>query len=371
MRSIILLFITLGWTADVFCQNTFMISGGTQLQSSGAYVVLHTSNLVNNGTLKMGNAGTLVFTGLKSTSFSGTGQTQIERLWLRLGNTDTLNLQSDLDIAREVNFSGGQLNLNNAAIQLGTTGILNNESKTSHAFTQGSGFIQATQILNTPADINTGNLGASISSPANLGSTTITRGHLVQTDGSTGRKSISRYYFIAPDNNTHLNATIRFTYLSSELGDISQNELSLWKNADGQPATGITNRMGTPWSDVGFDGRVDNPNYLMKSGIESFSTLTLFAANTPLEKTASVKGMFSVYPNPAVDQTALLIETGMSSSLKWRLMDGSGAVVRQKETVLQPGMNQLPVDLSGLARGVYTLNAAWGNNTRTVSIIKK
>src|SRR5882757_2276094 len=229
MKWISLLFLTASCVTGLYAQNTLTISGGAQLQSSGAtFVVLRGSNLVNNGTLQMRDAGTMVFTGSKSSSFSGSGHTQLDHLWLQLGNADTLDLQSDLHITNEVNFSGGHLNLNNAALLLGTTGSLNNESEISHAFTKGTGTIQVTRTLNAPARANPGNLGALLSSASNLGSTTVIRGHATQTD-ETGRQSIGRYYIIAPSNNSNLNATLRFTYLPSEINGAEGEKLSLWR----------------------------------------------------------------------------------------------------------------------------------------------
>ena len=379
MKLISLLLLTFSWVTGLYAQNTLAISGGAQLQSSGgAFIVLRSSNLVNNGTLQMGDAGTMVFTGAKSSSFTGAGFTRLDHLWLQLGNTDTLDLQSDLHITNEIYFSGGQLNLNDAALLLGTTGVLNNESAASHAFTKGTGTIQVTRILNTPAGANPGNLGAVLSSSSNLGSTTIIRGHATQTDDA-GRQSINRYYIIAPTNNAGLDATLRFTYFPSEIRDAEPEKLSLWRNtgningivaSDINTGARVTGNLGSSWANTGFSTRGDGAGYIQQSGIQSFSSWTLFDGNT-LTKDAPFTGAFALYPNPAVDQTTLNISSNSASKVSLRLIDGKGAVVRQKEAFLQSGANQLNIDLSGLARGVYTLHAVWENNSKTVSILKK
>jgi len=378
MTRIILLFIAASWVTGLYAQNTLVISGGTQLQSSGAFVVLHTFSLVNNGSLKMEDAGTLVFTGAKSSSFSGSGFTQLDHLRLQLETTDTLDLLTDLHVTNEVNFSGGHLNLNNAALLLGTTGSLVNESDAGHAFTKGIGTIQVTRILNAPAEANPGNLGALLSSASNLGSTTVIRGHATQTDDG-GRQSIGRYYIIAPANNAGLNATLRFTYLPSEINGAEPEKLSLWKNSgningivtsDANTGAKVTGNLGSSWANTGFSARGDSPDYIQQSGFQNFSSWTLFGGNT-LTKDASVTGTFALYPNPAVDQTTLNISTNSASKVSLRLIDGKGAVVQQKDAFLQSGANQLNINLTGLARGVYTLNAVWENNSKTVSFIKK
>ena len=379
MKWISLLFLTVSRISGLFAQNTLAISGGTQLQSSGAaFIVLRSSNLVNNGTLQMGDAGTLVFTGAKSNSFTGAGHNQLDHLWLQLGNADTLDLQSNLHISNEVNFSGGQLNLNDAAVLLGTTGALNNESETSHAFTEGTGTIQASRTLNAPAGANPGNLGALLSSAANLGSTTVIRGHATQTD-ERGHQSIGRYYIIAPTNNANLDATLRFTYLPSELNGAEGAKLSLWRNAgnvngivtsDITTGAKVTGNLGSSWADAGFSAREDGQDYIQQSGVQSFSSWTLFSGNT-LTKDAASPEVFALFPNPAVDQTSLNISSNSASKVSLRLIDGKGTVVRQEEAFLQSGANQLNIDLAGLAKGVYTLSAVWGNNSKTVSLIKK
>lgn len=377
MKQIMLLFLITGWVTNAFCQNTLGISGGAQLHSSGgAFIVLHGSNLVNDGILQTDDAGIVLFTGSKNSSFSGMGHTQLGHLRLQLENTNTLDMQSDVYITNEVNFSGGRLNLNDAAILLGSTGTLNGESETSHAFTQGVGTIQAIRALNAPAGVNPGNLGAVISSASNLGSTTIVRGHATQTD-ATGRQSIGRYYIITPTNNTNLDATLRFTYLPSEVNGSEPDKLSLWKNtgnANGiaDPAMGVrtTGNLGSSWSNAGYNTRGTNQDYLERSGIQSFTSWTLFDASA-LSKSAPFTGLFALYPNPAVDQTMLNISSHAASKASLRLIDGNGVVVRQKEVTLQSGTNQVSIDLSGLARGVYTLNAIWDNNSKTVSILKK
>src|SRR5207253_1829511 len=109
----------------------------------------------------------------------------------------TFNLQSNLSVVTKVNFSGGLLNLNNNILDLGTTGIFTSESEISRAFTTGTGYIQATGILNNPSSANLGNLGAVITSTTNLGNTIIRRGHKPQTVSGTNN-SIQRYYDIIP-----------------------------------------------------------------------------------------------------------------------------------------------------------------------------
>jgi hypothetical protein len=60
------------------------------------------------------------------------------------------------------------------------------------------GVIKMTVILKAPLAVNPGNLGITITSPANLGSVTIQRGHKPVTGLSNNGVGIGRYYMLIP-----------------------------------------------------------------------------------------------------------------------------------------------------------------------------
>jgi predicted esterase len=80
---------------------------------------------------------------------------------------------------------------------------------------------------------------------------------------------------------------------------------------------------------------------------------------------------FSVYPNPVSDKAIVNISLEKNTKLSLSLVDSKGAVVRRQENLLPGGTNQLTIDMSGLANGVYTLLASWNNETKTTKLIKK
>ncbi|MEO6327550.1 MAG: T9SS type A sorting domain-containing protein [Ginsengibacter sp.] len=265
MKKINLLLLAVTCSMQLLAQGTFQLSTGTVAKPTGAvYVVFDNMSLVNNGTLQQAAGdGTIKFAGAGDDSISGSGSTTIDSLLLAKASTANLTLQSNINIVSQLNFDSGMLNLDNSIIDLGSNAVLTNESETSRAYSLGTGYIQSTQTLNAPSSLNAGNLGAIITSSANMGSTVVRRGFT--SNGSIpGNASILRYYVITPTNNTGLNATFRFAYLDAELNGLGASTLDLWKSQDN-----IT------WVDSGYTTRAPVNNYVEKTGINDFSFWTL------------------------------------------------------------------------------------------------
>jgi hypothetical protein len=67
-----------------------------------------------------------------------------------------------------------------------------------------------------------------------MGVLQILRSHQPKANpGNAAATSIQRSYLIMPDNNTGLNATLRFYYLDAELNGKNENTLTLWRSTDG------------------------------------------------------------------------------------------------------------------------------------------
>lgn len=131
--------------------------------------------------------------------------------------------------------------------------------------TGGTGTVRAERTLNAPASEDVAGLGAVITSAANLGLTTVVRGHVAQTvDGNAG---VARYYDLTPATNTGLAATLVFRYRDGELGGLTEADLALHRSTDG----------GTTWTEEG--GTVDAvANTITLSGIDAFSRWTAAAS---------------------------------------------------------------------------------------------
>jgi hypothetical protein len=80
---------------------------------------------------------------------------------------------------------------------------------------------------------------------------------------------------------------------------------------------------------------------------------------------------FTVYPNPVHDIVRINITAGSSTLLKLKLLDAKGALVKVIQTPLIEGSNQIKLDVSGLAKGLYILNASWSSNIGIKKIVKE
>jgi hypothetical protein len=134
------------------------------------------------------------------------------------------------------------------------------------------GTLTAVRTLDAPSSATPAGLGITVSTAADLGDVTVTRGHTVQT-AANGNASIARYYDISvAQNNSGLNATLRLRYADAELNGIGESDLELFKSTDG----------GATWSREGADSRDAQFNLVTLSGVESFSRWTLGGASSPL-----------------------------------------------------------------------------------------
>src|SRR4030095_5901532 len=169
------------------------ISSGVQWITNGnTTVVLQNMDLINNGSISAGT-GSFKFTGSQNSTINGSIMPLFNILEISKTNNGKVLLGRNISIGSSINFISGQLDLNNNNVLLGSSANIAGESETSRVVGSNGGFVEITQNMNAPALVNAGNLGATISSSANLGSVTIRRGHLPQS-GTGLTTSIQRYY---------------------------------------------------------------------------------------------------------------------------------------------------------------------------------
>jgi len=79
---------------------------------------------------------------------------------------------------------------------------------------------------------------------------------------------------------------------------------------------------------------------------------------------------FTVFPNPASDKATITISSNQNTRLNVSIVDNKGAVVRKQQATILQGSSQVTINLSGLAKGVYTVQAEWNNEKKTTKLIK-
>jgi len=250
----------------LYAQPAVKIATGTVLRQNGnVNLVISNADLKVDGVIQQGNAlSELTFRGNQNQEIVSSANLDLQKLTIDKTEGSEVVMGSGISVNSAVNLVSGMLNLNGNILELNAGATLQNESEVSYVTGDNGGYIQTTVNLVSPSGVNPGNLGAMITSTANLGNTIIRRGHNAQTSGIfTG---IKRYYDILPSNNTDLDAVLRFHYLEAELNGVSEDGAELGRSLDN-----IT------WVNES-EGIVYDPlqNYIQKSGIPAFSKWTIF-----------------------------------------------------------------------------------------------
>ena len=80
---------------------------------------------------------------------------------------------------------------------------------------------------------------------------------------------------------------------------------------------------------------------------------------------------FAIHPNPVQQMLFVSISVPDVMTVQLRLYDAKGAIVKQLQTNLLKGNNELQLNMTGLTKGVYVLDANWGNNNKTSKVVKE
>lgn len=261
----LLLFVTATASAQ------FSITSGAHFFLTGnALLTLQNIDLVNNGDFQAGNSLTK-FTGNTTSAISGSQPVQFFEMEMNKTGGSSVLLNRSVNTTHRILFTAGFLDLNGFNIDLGTTAFLDGEQENARITGTNGGLVLFSTTLNTPVSANPGNLGAIISSGANLGNVVIKRGHRSQTNGLANSSSIFRFYDIIPANNTGLNATLQFNYFDGELNRLNETALELVQSNSPRTFTGL-----------GFTSKDANLNFVEKTGLDSFSLMTLSTIDNPL-----------------------------------------------------------------------------------------
>jgi hypothetical protein len=256
-----------------FIKAQLVVQSGATIKTTGnAIITLQDINLVNDGTIsQQPGEGKFVFNGSANNTISGNSIPLFDIMEIAKTGGTKISLLQNINIGSSINFTAGLIDLNTKNILLQSAALLIGENENSRIMGNTGGYVEITRLLNAPAAVNPGNLGAMISTTQNMGSTLIRRGHVSQVNGNNAGNSIYRYFDIVPVNNSVLNATLRINYFDAELNGLTENTLVLWKSPD-----------NVTWQNMGFDTRDGAANYVQKAGLADFSRWTLSSATNVL-----------------------------------------------------------------------------------------
>lgn len=372
MKNIFIILLLVGCVIRSSAQATLQVTAGANVKSANnAFIVLDKMYVVNNGSFVQapGNC-TTIFTGTTDVNISGSSTATFDKLNIEKTSGSKVTLQQNLNVAGQVKFISGFIDLNNSVLNLGTTGSLSGETATSRTFTGGNGYVQVINVLNAPVvAANPGNLGAIISSAKNLGSVTIKRGHKAQLNVSGTTPGIRRYYDILPAIDKGLKATLRFQYFDEELNDLNESTLQLWRQDK------------KSWTNIGYSSRSASLNYVEQTGISALSRWTLSgvlnsASVTTVFRSATkenpeIKNQLSVWPNPVSELVNITIHSIASSLVNLRLYNAAGSLILMRQGKVSAGKNMMTIDISKLPAGTYNLVTEFGGFRQVKQLIKQ
>ncbi len=336
-------------------QGVRLTPGSYMIMNGPVNLVLDNAGFITDGGFKQGTS-TIIFTGNATTVqplLGGSNTTAFKHVTINRPSNDVL-LNGDIVIEGTLTMINGNLQLNNHTLDLTSEGSITGESNQSHITGVTGGVVRKSTNLNLPIAVNPGNIGVAISSPASLGATVITRGHVQQTL-SNGTQCIQRYFDITPTNSAGLNATLRFFYLDTELAGAAESTLTLWSRA----------ASGANWLETGKDNSDVTNNWVLKSGINNSTRFTLGPTASPLLRvntnTSSANSLdktaiaVQVYPNPLHEQFIVSLSSNQEKEYVISLYNQYGQLLQSKKTLCRKGMNQISWNINNYANGVYYL----------------
>jgi len=154
--------------------------------------------------------------------------------------------------------------------------------------------------------------------------------------------------------------------------ETNSSEFAIEKSANGREWTTIATVAGAGQSSTersySYTDRSSNGNSfyrIAQQDIDGKKTYT-----SVLKSNCGGEQTFTVFPNPVTDRATVTINSSQNTKLNLSIVDSRGTLVRKQQTLLPQGNSQVTINLSGLAKGIYTLQAEWNDERSTAKLIK-
>ncbi|MBK7871638.1 MAG: T9SS type A sorting domain-containing protein [Saprospiraceae bacterium] len=341
----------------------YIAPGATVTVKGTGDITLENISLINDGTLDAaGSTVNFLFVeraGSTDQLLGGIGASMLPDITLQMNNYNLL-LNGNIDINGNITFVSGHFDLAGYNVLLDPNGQLVGETESSSFIGSLGGEIILTTDLNSPNAANPGNLGAEITSASNLGSTTIKRGHQITT--TDNGMSIARYYNLSSTETADPNAVFRFYYLNSELNGILANELSLWRDPDGN----------SDWIYQGFSQRDEARKFVEQQGLTALLGIWRLANEafaTAVEEISVDDQKIRIgdlYPNPVSRNAQIYLPVIAEQSLEIsiRIFDSRGRLIRNIERRdLLSRHNLINLQVPTLSAGMYIVEIRAGEKS--------
>jgi hypothetical protein len=361
----------------------FVVDGSLEMKTTSRLMGAGSFTLNPGGTLKIGSTDGITLTdALGNIQVTGTRTYSTESNYeykssmpqvfgdalpstlngFAVNNPNGFSLAGNVNIISSLKMLSGDLDLSGNTITLGSSALL--IETLGNTIKGSTGKITITRDINAPSSVNVGGLGATITSSANLGSTTVERYHYIPSGG--GAQGISRVYNIVPSNNSGINAILKLNYDESELNGIDESKLGLFQSVSGNDNS---------WSELGGIVNTSQNNVELGS-LENLSFFTLGDIDSPLpveDKNNLLPKSFAMeqnYPNPFNPSTVIKYQVPENSFVTMTIYDVLGneisKLVNQQQS---PGYYSTTFEGHGLSSGLYIYNMKAGNFTASNKMI--
>lgn len=345
-------------------QTPIYIGSNTFLRVDGDIYLNGSSILDNNGTVVTSGNYTLVNEPLSSnyrTFFYGPNEqiissdSVVKFDVLLVDKSNELLLNQNIEVTEKVEITKGIVNLTNYNINLFNTGIILNEDEENFIYGDEGSIYSVTNYTEGSALVNSGNLGATLSSANTLGITSIERGHNFSILNDS--PSVDKYYRITPVNNENLLNVLVLEYFENDLLSINipESELAPYVSYDN----------GLTWTEIVGEHDMDANTFTMYN-LKSLAMFTFAKSNPVLNINNTQLESVSVYPNPLTQGYYLEIN-GLESEMEITIISSQGQLVYKEH--LTP-LRKNTLDLNNLNPGSYFIQFNNLNTSFTKKLVK-
>lgn len=172
-------------------------------------------------------------------------------------------------------------------------------------------------------------------------------------------------------NSTCIGGGVKLTWTTAQ--EINSKNYNVEKSTDGSNWQVIANIAAAGNSNV--ESRytfVDYTNLsntfyrIAEKDLDGRQTLS-----SSIVSSCASKEAFAIHPNPVENVLFVSISVPEVIAVQLRLYDAKGSIVKQLQTNLLQGNNELQLNMTGLAKGLYVLDANWGINSKTSKVVKE
>lgn len=155
----------------------------------------------------------------------------------------------------------------------------------------------------------------------------------------------------------------------------NSSHFNIESSADGMlwAAVGTLQAAGNSSSEKSYSFIYNNPGQKSYYRIAQYDRDGTVRYTSILRSSCAMSDAFLVWPNPVKSNLHVSITSANASDAVIRIFDSKGSLVKYQSAGIVQGSNQLHMDVSAMAGGVYTLSVEWNNGQmrKAMQIVKQ